>query len=355
MGFTRYHSFQDILAYPRMREYLSVFFSENNLALFPESVRALPLALAERQLESPWNEPFSEVTGQLLDAAHTVLDITERRARRCISLWESEKDWTLEGERRGGKDSVFLLAPEFEKKAGVSQMRPAVIICPGGGYERVCFSGEGNPVMRFMEAKGYVAFVLKYRVAPERYPAPQEDLALAVRYVREHAQEYGADPENVLLMGFSAGGHLCASLGCLYREIAQMLEQETGEKVFPDSLRPDKLCLAYPVITFGEECHEGSFAALTGGDERLRKPLSLEHRVTVDFPETFLWACEDDGCVPPSNTMRMAAALKNVGARHEMRLYPSGGHGCNLAFGSSAYAWTQQLLEFFQQLPQSIG
>ena len=205
------------------------------------------------------------------------------------------------------------------------------------------------------KARGYVVFVLKYRVSPERYPAPQEDLALAVRYVREHAQEYGADPENVLLMGFSAGGHLCASLGCLYREIAQMLEQETGEKVFPDSLRPDKLCLAYPVITFGEECHEGSFAALTGGDERLRKPLSLEHRVTVDFPETFLWACEDDGCVPPSNTMRMAAALKNVGAGHEMRLYPSGGHGCNLAFGSSAYAWTQQLLEFFQQLPQSIG
>lgn len=347
MDFTRYHSFQDILAHPHMREYLSIFFSEKNLALFPESVRTLPLALAERQLESPWNEPFSEVTGQLLDAVQTVLDVTKRHTRRCVSLWDPEKDWTLESEKRGEKDSVFLLTPEFERNSEISQKRPSVIICPGGGYERVCFSGEGNPVMRFMETKGYVAFVLKYRVAPKRFPAPQEDLALAIRYVREHAQEYGADSENVLLMGFSAGGHLCASLGCLYREIAKMLEKETGEKVPPDMLRPDKLCLAYPVITFGEECHEGSFTALSGGDERLREPLSLENRVTDDFPETFLWACEDDGCVPPSNALRMAEALKNAGVRHEMHLYPWGGHGCNLAFGNSAYSWTQKLTEFY--------
>lgn len=348
--FTKYHSLNDILDYPHMEEYLKIFFSEDNLKLFPEETRHLPLALSEQSLVSPWGGHFSQVVQQLLEAVQTVLDLTERRARRCVSLWNEDADWTLEQEQRGSRESVFLLTPEYKKNLPRSDRKqadsPAVIICPGGGYEQVCFSGEGNPVMRYMEAKGYTAFVLKYRTAPARWPEPQEDLALAIRYVREHAREYGADPCNLMLMGFSAGGHLCASLGCFCRELAEAVSAETGTRVMPEMIRPDRLCLAYPVITFGRECHEGSFLALTGNDERLRETLSLNRWVTEDFPPAFLWACRDDDCVPASNAERMAEALRAKGIPHLLRLYPSGGHGCNLAFENSARGWTEEMVRF---------
>lgn len=353
MKFTRYHSLNDIMEYPNMREYMEVFFSEKNLELFPEKMRRLPLALAEKVARSPWGGSFAEVVNQLLDAVQTVLDITDGHTRRCVSLWDCNLDWTPERNKRGGKDSVFLLTPEYEKIMGADtrteRKRPAVIICPGGGYEVVCFSGEGNPMMNYMEAKGYVSFVLKYRTAPNRYHGPQEDLALALQYVREHAEEYGVDPQNVMLMGFSAGGHLCASLGCLYREIAEALQEETGSNLEPETVRPDKLCLGYPVITFGEECHEGSFQMLTGGEESLRSALSVELRVSKDCPKTFLWACGDDDCVPPSNAARMASALKEAGVSHKLCIYPEGGHGCNLAFGNSARCWTDEMIKFMRE------
>ena len=358
VNFTRYHSFNDIMKRPDMKDYLTIFFSENNMDLFPEELRHLPLALAEQTAVSPWNKPFTEVVNQLLDAAQTVWDITNTHTRRCVSLWDEETDWTPELERKGGTNSVFLLTPEYEKdrslvggqetELGKREARPAVIICPGGGYEKVCFSGEGNPVMRYMEAKGYVTFVLKYRTAPERYPGPQEDLALALKYVREHAGEYGADAHNIMLMGFSAGGHLCASIPCFCEEIAEKLSAETGKKILPEDIRPDKLCLGYPVITFGKECHEGSFQALTGGEESMRETLSLEKKIAADYPPAFLWACGDDTCVPVSNAVRMGEALKEAGIRYELCVYPTGGHGCNLAFGNSACRWTEKMIQFMK-------
>lgn len=354
MGFTRYHSLQEILDAPQMEEYLQVFFSKDQLALFPKEMRNLPLALVEHELPSPWEGGFFQVVNQLLDAVHTIQDITVRNTRRCISLWDQETDWTLEKERQGGRASVFLLTPEHTQACGQtaeqSAKRPAVILCPGGGYEQVCCSGEGNPMMNYMEAKGYAVFLLRYQTAPARYPAPQEDLALAMQYVREHAQEYGADAQNIMLMGFSAGGHLCASFACFYKEIAQKLSQKTGKQIAWRMLRPDKLCLAYPVVSFLEECHEGSFAALTGADESMREALSIEKQVTDDFPPAFLWTCADDDCVPPSNVKRLAAALKAHKIVHQFCIYPSGGHGCNLAFGNSARGWTKEMLTFINQV-----
>lgn len=354
MNVTRYHSLNRILAYPHMREYLDIFFADNSLNYFPKDQYHLPLALVEQSAVSPWGGPFSQVTNQFLDAVQTVLDVMERHTRRCVPLWDPERDWTVEKEAEGGKSSVFLLAPEAERGRLKGTKDPAVIICPGGGYERVCFSGEGNPVMNYMEAQGFVTFVLKYRTTRDMergiHPAPLEDAALALYYVREHAREYGVDPQNVMLMGFSAGGHLCASLGCFYKDAAEVLSGRLGKKITPEILRPDKLCLAYPVISFKEERHEGSALALTGGDEALRERLSLEGQVTGDYPDTFLWACEDDSSVPCSNAVRMAEALERAGVRHEMRIYPHGGHGCNLAFDNSAHPWTEEMLRFMHHI-----
>lgn len=357
--FTKYHSLSDILAYPRMAEYLHVFYSEYLLEMFPKDFYKEPLALAEHYGETPWEEPFSMIVDQLVDAANLILDICENKKRRCVSLWNPQDgDWTLDKEKLGGKNQVFLLSPmnNDKKKESSQEVKPAAIICPGGGYEAVCFSGEGTPVMHYMEVNGYCTFILKYRVAPERYPAPQEDLALAIQYVRSHAAEYGIDPNDILLIGASAGGHLCASEAALHEEAARLANEEL-EKTAPEvagryrqfSARPDKVCLNYPVISFQKEPHEGSFQNLTGGTEYLRKELSAENLVDASYPPTFVWTCADDDCVPPSNAAVMGAALEKSGIPHELHIYPAGGHGCGLAFSKPAYEWPRTMLKFIKK------
>lgn len=355
MRFTKYNSMNDIMNYPQMREYLKLFYSEYLLEMYPQELWNMPVARIEQVAHTPWGEPFSIVADQLMDAVNLVADLNENHTRRTIPLW-GEKDETgsvlraLEG-NADRKDKVFLIAPDGEnlQVKDTEKRKPAVIICPGGGYEEVCFSGEGTPVMHYMEAKGYCAFILRYRVGADAvYPAPQEDLSLAVRYVREHADQYGLDPENVMIMGFSAGGHLCASQAGLWKEMQELLnkdqEQETGK-----STRPDKVCLCYPVISLTKEPHEGSAQALTGGKKELREPLSAENLVTSEYPPVFVWTCADDDCVPPSNAAKMAEALEKAGVRHEYRLYSAGGHGCALAFSKEACEWSREMTEFFEE------
>nr|WP_296959404.1 alpha/beta hydrolase [uncultured Mediterraneibacter sp.] len=394
MRFTKYNSMTDILKYPQMREYLQVFYSEYLFDMYPKELYDLPIAREEQVAKTPWGEPFSIVADQLMDAVNLVLDLKENHTRRAIALWEYEEEngiygeWTLEKNAHGGKERVCLITPDMEqlkkeKSIFGDRKRPAVIICPGGGYEEVCFSGEGTPVMYFMEANGYGAFMLKYRVGKDGvYPAPQEDLARAIRHVRAHAEEYQIDPKNVMVLGGSAGGHLCASEAALYgrtgydnlclvssKEVASEKEsKETGEEkalaglLYEDqagefkgiSAKPDKVALCYPVISLEKEIHEGSAKALTGGEkeetELLRHKLSVENLVTEEYPPTFVWTCADDDCVPPSNAVRMGEALEKAGVPHELHVYPTGGHGCALAYSKSAHDWSQAMLEFFQNI-----
>lgn len=335
MRFTKYNSMNDVLSYPDMKAYLDVFYSEYLLDMFPEEYYDAPLALAEQFGKTPWGEPFSIIVDQLMDAVNLILDICENKTRRCVSLQNPEEEWSL------GEDVPFLVSPKLcadPEKNEKKEKKAAVIICPGGGYEAVCFSGEGTPVMQLMEAKGYRAFILRYRVAPAVYPMPQNDLTAAIRYVREHAEEYGINPNNVMTMGFSAGGHLCASQAALH---------EGKEK-------PDKVCLGYPVISFVKEPHEGSAQNLTGGKIELREVLSVERMVTRSYPPVFLWTCADDDCVPPSNTVNMGEALKSAGVPHEIHVYPSGGHGCALAFTKSACSWSRSMTEFMKKVFSGI-
>lgn len=375
MYFTKYHSLQDVLAYPQMRDYLKIFYSEDLLALYPESLHRRPLARLEQEAVTPWGEPFSILTDQLMDAVNLILDFRENHTRKAVALWEEEGEvlWDLQRNARGGKAGVCLIAPRMENlwiaEQDPIQTAPAVLICPGGGYEQVCFSGEGTPVLRFMEAHGYRGFLLKYRVGADgAWPAPQEDLARAICYLRRHAAEYRIDPHRIMVIGSSAGGHLCASEAALYREFEEASLKETGKTAGEASMgassgaekvsaRPDQVVLCYPVISLEKEAHEGSARVLIGETygkkekadfQALRRELSVERLVTKDYPPTFVWACADDDCVLPSNAKRMGEALKKAGVSHKLRIYPGGGHGCGLAFSKSARDWSQEMLEFFQ-------
>ena len=205
--------------------------------------------------------------------------------------------------------------------------RPAIVICPGGGYGHLS-DREAEPVALTFAAMGFNAFVVWYRLAPNRHPAPLHDVAAAVAWVSAHAAEQLGDPDAIAVAGFSAGGHAAGSLGVRWHDAALMAQAD----LTPEAVRPNALVLCYPVITGGRFAHRGSFVNLTGSEDMaVHQQHSLEALVTPDTPPTFLWHTWEDGAVPVENTMLMATALRRNKVLTETHIFPHGGHGLALA------------------------
>ena len=132
-----------------------------------------------------------------------------------------------------------------------NRVRPAVVICPGGGYAFVS-QREGQAIANQMNAIGLQAFVLDYSCTPTHFPAQLAELATAVKVIREHANEWHVDPKKIIAMGFSAGGHLAGSLATMWN---QPVLKDLGFD--PEEIRPNALAIGYPVITSGEKAHRG--------------------------------------------------------------------------------------------------
>lgn len=211
-----------------------------------------------------------------------------------------------------------------------NRRRPVILICPGGAY-RFTSDREGEAVALQMNAMGYHAAILRYSCAPARLPEGLCQLARGVALLRERAEEFAIDPEKICVMGFSAGGHLAASLGVFWNrpELAKQVALE------PALFRPHRLILCYPVITSGPLCHQESFENLLGcareENPALWEAVSLERQVSAEVPPVFLWHTVEDGSVPVENSMLFAAALRRAGVPFELHLYGHGGHGLSLA------------------------
>lgn len=322
---------------------MCLFFSPAMMAFVPEEYYDIPLSEWAESFTLPWGMPFPWES--LVDNANLTLNADEEWD--WVSLW-GKSEFTP-----GSNDinSVALMIP----KCNLEGIRPAAIICPGGAYENLDFASEGYQTAKRLQEAGYRCFVLKYRYSPNRWPLPQADLALAIKYVRANAAFLEIDPANLMLVGYSAGGHLCASTVALRDEVESLLSEAVAE-LRPDlvgdyeaiPILPDKLCLGYPVISFLEEAHEPSFQNLSGGDESLREHLSVEKHIDPDYPKTFVWTCADDGLVPPSNAARMDQALTDSAVPHMFRIYPQGDHGCALAIGTSAEGWISEMLDYMK-------
>lgn len=208
--------------------------------------------------------------------------------------------------------------------------RPLVLICPGGAYAYTS-PREGEAFAMQFLAMGYHAAVLKYSCAPAVFPTSLTELASAMILIRQHAQEWHVDPDKIIVLGCSAGGHLAASLATLWDEefLAEALQLEkTDHKL----LKPDGLILCYPVITSGEFAHRGSFENLLGEREKeLSDELSLETRVSEKVPPVFIWHTYTDGSVPVENSLLFVNALRKAGVSTEFHMYPCGSHGLGLA------------------------
>ncbi|EOS52038.1 hypothetical protein C809_00797 [Lachnospiraceae bacterium MD335] len=208
--------------------------------------------------------------------------------------------------------------------------RPVILICPGGGYEHISVR-EGEPIAFQFLAAGCHAAVLQYDVVGDgmEHPLPIMELAWAVSYLREHADAYAIDRDKVIVAGFSAGGHLAASLGCFWDR--QWLSDLVC--MSKSCYKPNGLILAYPVITSGEHAHEPSFARLMGkhASAGLTALLSLENQVTDKVPPVFMWHTCEDASVPLENSLLFAKALREAGVSFEYHVFPHGIHGLSLA------------------------
>ena len=212
------------------------------------------------------------------------------------------------------------------REIDIKRKRPAVLVCPGGGYSMVS-DREAEPVAMKFLANGYSAFILTYSVEPARYPTQLLQVSKAIAYIRENADEYNLHKDKILVCGFSAGGHLAASVGTLWDE--EIIKKELGIKKGDN--KPNGLILAYPVIIYGEKAHKGSFDNLVGeGDKSLYDKLSLDKQVSKNTPPAFIWHTFNDRTVPVENSLIFASALAEEKIPFELHIFPDGNHGLSL-------------------------
>lgn len=208
--------------------------------------------------------------------------------------------------------------------------RPAILVIPGGGYGVVA-EVEGEIVAQKFFDMGYQTFVLTYTTnLLHMMPLgkqPLKEAARAVRMLRKYAQQWNLSNQ-VMVCGFSAGGHLAASL-CVHYQDPELQEPEW--EAF--SCRPDAAILCYPVITSGEYTHAQSMDALLGRNASAEDwmYMSLEKQVTKETPPCFLWQTAEDEIVPVENSFLMAHALQTAGVLYAYHLFPKGPHGMSTA------------------------
>ncbi|MDR0947136.1 MAG: alpha/beta hydrolase [Ruminococcus sp.] len=224
---------------------------------------------------------------------------------------------------------------------GISERRrPAIVVCPGGGYDFVS-PREAEPVaMRFV-SYGYAAFCLTYSCVNKKFPTALLEAAAAVAYVRNNAEMLKVLPDQIYIAGFSAGGHLAASLSVHWNK--DFVKEPFG---FTDEHKPNGSILCYPVITakyFTHGATTRNLAQIQGKEGDLTdeqvKLFSCEEHISADTPPAFLWHTADDNVVPSKNSLVYAAGLADHGIPYEMHIFRSGHHGLSLSEAStSAYS-----------------
>ena len=207
--------------------------------------------------------------------------------------------------------------------------RKAILVIPGGGYSQVCSDREGEPIAQAFIPYGYNAFVLHYYTKREKpFPIQLIQAAKAIKHIKDNADTYGIDPEQLFVVGFSAGGHLAASCGVLWKlpEIYNEVDMPYGYN------KPNGVMLIYPVIS--SEYHGFSFQHLHASDAPSADSLAasdIEKHVDADSAPAFIFHTVTDTTVNVKNSLSLAWAYSDAGVQYEMHVYPDAPHGIALA------------------------
>lgn len=233
--------------------------------------------------------------------------------------------------------------------------RKAILVIPGGGYAGIA-SREGEPIALAFMPYGYNAFVLNYSVKDKPFPQQLIEASMAVKNIRDNAEEYNIDPDNVYVVGFSAGGHLAATLGTLWHrpEIYDAIDMPRGYN------KPNGMMLIYPVIN--SQYHYLSFENLFLGDvtdEKLSE-VAINKVVDENSSPAFIMHTSNDQIVNIKNSLCLADVLAEKGIKFEMHIYPDAPHGVALGNeitecgnekwnNKSIAKWIEQAVEWAEQ------
>ncbi|WP_121357642.1 alpha/beta hydrolase [Flavisolibacter nicotianae] len=259
-------------------------------------------------------------------------------AQEFIPLWPAGKkaNWngsvvkdSLFNERiwRVGTPGIYAFpVPKAENKG------TTVLICPGGGYERLSYIYNGFNFARWFNAHGINAFVLLYRLPHQqdlkvRELGPLTDAQRAVKFLRANAGKWGLAKDKIGVMGISAGGHVASLLGTHTDDVSAI--RDSLDNV---SARPDFLLLLSPVITMGKYAHPGSRRLFLGPDttKRMVENYSTELQVTARTPPTFIVHAQNDSTVNVRNSLFFYNALIEHNVQASIHVFPQGGHGIGL-------------------------
>lgn len=232
-----------------------------------------------------------------------------------------------------------VLLPEPSKRTGA-----AVVIFPGGGYSALAMNHEGFQYAAWLNDRGIAAVLVKYRVSDQpdagyQYPVPLLDARRAIRQTRAHATEWGLAPNQIGVMGSSAGGHLASMCATMWGE---RFSQEGADPVDAMDCRPDFAVLVYPVIGMNAPWgHQGSKLRLLGpqADPALADAVSTHLRVDAKTPPCFLVHCADDGVVAVRNSMEFVDQCSRNKVPVVCHVFSTGGHGFGLKGKGDCSQW----------------
>ncbi len=229
------------------------------------------------------------------------------------------------------------------------ELRPCLLICPGGGYA-MCSEREAEPIaLKFLEL-GMNVFILTYSTQPYRFPAQLQEVAAVMDLINQNASVWHCDTTKIAIMGFSAGGHLAAHYSTMF-DCAEV------RSTFPESKSVNASVLCYPVITADANVgHQGSFLNLLGHDPTNDEVdyFSCDRNVKATTPPAFIWHTAEDACVPVENSLLYAAACSKHKVPFELHIYPYGQHGLSTCDHltnkpNSTTAYVQQWLDSAKQ------
>lgn len=258
-------------------------------------------------------------------------------AEEKMSLWKDDKAPLGDGSFEIAKVNFTVFPVKSDKPS------PAVIICPGGGYGGHALRGEGPNIAKWLNSHGIAGLVLQYRLPKGRCKIPLIDVHRATRLTRFNAKKWNINPQQLGIIGFSAGGHLASTAVTKFDS-----GKSDGDEIDKMSSRPDFGILIYPVITMGKSTHGGSKRNLLGKkpSAELAELYSSEKQIKKDTPPVFLAHAKDDKPVPPVNSEIFHKAMQAKGLKSKYLELPNGGHGLSGYKGPSWDAWQKQSLEW---------
>ena len=271
-------------------------------------------------------------------------------AQEFIPLWEkgkmpNSKGMELKDDIRNervyqvGTPGFYAFFPSRQENKGA-----AVLICPGGGYERLAYQISGIQLAKWFNTLGIAAFVLNYRLPnspdlKQREIAPLQDGERAMRIIRANAEKWQIKPDKIGVLGTSAGGHLAANLGTATEDLAKI-----NDAFDQQSFAPDFMILISPVITMGEYAHATTKKNLLGENpsKELIEKYSLEKQVTAMTPKAFIVLAADDKVVNPRNSLLFYESLLDKNIPAGFHVFPNGGHAIALRNNpGSTGLWTE--------------